>query len=116
MKTRHNGRQDGVLQRKAPGKNVVGGMAAAALIDAEAGRCVALRIKVDDQHLFADSGERSAEIDGGRGFADAALLIGHGQDARVPRRLDLDVAAGHNVIVERRPGDLLRLRRGPAVD
>ena len=51
-------------------------------LDAEAGRGVALRIEVDDQHVLADGGQRGAEIDRGRGLADAALLVGDGEDAR----------------------------------
>ena len=32
--------------------------------------------------MLADGGERGAEIDGGRGLADAAFLVGNGQHAR----------------------------------
>ena len=53
-----------------------------------------MRIEVDDQHVLADSGERGAEIYGGRGFPDAAFLIGHRQDAGVPYRLGPNFAAG----------------------
>ena len=51
-------------------------------IDAEAGRGVALRVEIDDQHVLADGGERRAEIDRGRGLADAALLVGEREHAR----------------------------------
>ena len=49
--------------------------------DADAGRGVALRVEVEDQHLLADGGQRGAEVDGGGGLADAALLVGDGKDA-----------------------------------
>ena len=62
-------------------------MITAAPIDAETRRGIALRIEIDDQNIFADRGERGAEIDGGRGLTDAALLIGDGKDARGPGRL-----------------------------
>ena len=48
------------------------------------GRGVALRIEIDDQDILADGGERGAEIDGGRRLADAALLVGDGEDAGRP--------------------------------
>ena len=35
-----------------------------------------MRIEIDDEHPFSDRGERGSEIDGGRGFADPAFLIG----------------------------------------
>ena len=51
-------------------------------VDAEAGRGVALRIEVDDEHPLADGGEGGGEVDRGRRLADAALLVGDGDDAR----------------------------------
>ncbi len=57
------------------------------MVDAETGRSIALRIEVDDQHALADRRQRRAEIDGGRGLADAALLVGEREDARAGRRL-----------------------------
>ncbi len=73
----HRGAQPGVAD-----EDVIGREPPAGAIDAEAGRGIALGIEVDDQHPLADRGERGAEIDGGRGLADAALLIGDGKDAR----------------------------------
>src|SRR5262249_59300357 len=55
--------------------------------DADAGRGVALRVEIEDQDPLADGSQCRAEVDGGGGFADAALLIGDGQDAQ----------AGHEV-------------------
>ena len=55
------------------------------MIDAEPGAGIALRIEVDDQHALADCRERCAEIDGGRGLADAAFLIGKGEHAGAAR-------------------------------
>ncbi len=79
MKTRHGRRDDGVAQRRFADQHVIGRIAPVAAIDAETGRGVALRIEIDDQDVFADGGERRAEIDGRRGLADAALLIGDGE-------------------------------------
>ena len=83
MQPRHRGRHDRFAQRRFADQHVVGRAAAAAAIDAETGRGVALRIEIDDQHALADRGERGAEIDRGRGLADAALLVGERQDARM---------------------------------
>ena len=102
IKPRDDGRQDRVVQSSASGKHIVGGKPAAALVDAEAGRGIALRVEVDDQHVLADSGERGAEIYGGRGFPDAAFLIGHRQDASVPYRLGPNFAAGQLLVFVRR--------------
>src|SRR5262249_20180246 len=56
-------------------------------IDAEAGRSVALRIEIDDEDALTDRGKRGAELDCGRGLADAALLVGDGDDPPRPGRL-----------------------------
>ena len=70
-------------QRRFADQDVIGRAVAAAAIDAEAGGGVALGIEIDDQHALADRGECGAEIDRGGGLADAALLIGERQDARM---------------------------------
>ena len=62
------------------GQHVEGRARRASGGNAEAGRGVALRIEIDHQHLLADRGERRAEIDGGRRLADAALLVGDGEN------------------------------------
>src|SRR5262249_33692200 len=56
-------------------------------VDAKAGRSIALGIEIDDQHALADRGEGRAEIDRGRRLADAALLVGERQNARMSGRL-----------------------------
>ena len=54
--------------------------------DAEPGRGVALRVEVDHQHPVPERRQRGAEVDRGRGLADAALLVGDGEDmGRGPR-------------------------------
>ena len=50
-------------------------------VDAEADRERALRVEVDQQHLAPVLGQRRTEVDGGRGLADATLLVGHRDDA-----------------------------------
>jgi hypothetical protein len=94
MQPWHSRRDDGVAQGRLAGQHVIGRVTPAAAIDAETGGRVALRIKIDDQHILADGGERRAEIDRGGGLADAALLIGHGENARRLRRLHLGSAIG----------------------
>ena len=51
-------------------------------IDPEAGRGVALRVEVDDQHALADRGQGGTEVDRGGGLADAAFLVGDRQHSR----------------------------------
>ncbi len=51
------------------------------MLDAEPGRGIALRVEVDDHDPVAVEGERHREVDGARGLADAALLVGHREDA-----------------------------------
>src|SRR6202043_289885 len=86
MQPRHRGRHHCVAQRRLPDQHIVGRAAAAAAIDAKTGRGIPLRIKIDDQHALADRRQRGAEIDRGGGLADAALLVGERQDARMAGR------------------------------
>ena len=74
-----------LAQRRFADQHVIGRAVAVAAVDAETGRGVALRIEIDDQHALADCGECGAEIDRGGGLADAALLVGKRQDARMGR-------------------------------
>src|SRR3984893_11661417 len=90
MQPRRRGRHECVTQRRLADQHVVGRAAAVAAVDTKTGGRVALRIEIDDQHILADGGQCRAEIDRGRGLADAALLVGQRQDARmVDRALDL---------------------------
>src|SRR4029077_5464874 len=56
-----------------------------ALIDAETGARIPLRVEVDDHHALADGRKRGAEIDRRGGLADAAFLIGESDHARASR-------------------------------
>ena len=47
----------------------------------DAAREVALRIDVDEQDALVRERQRRGEVDGGGGFADAALLVGDGDDS-----------------------------------
>jgi len=75
VQPRNRGFMDRVADRDLAGEDVVGRMAPALAVDPEAGRGIALRIEIDNQDVFADGRERGAEIDGGRGLADAPLLV-----------------------------------------
>ena len=85
VQPRHRRRQDRFAQPRLADQHVVGRALAVLAIDAEPGRCVALRIEIDDQHMLAGRGQRRAEVDGGGGLADAALLVGERDDARPDR-------------------------------
>ncbi len=60
---------------------MVGVRPALCVRDTETGRRIALRIKIENHHPTTDGSECGAEIDGRGRFADAALLIGNGDDA-----------------------------------
>ena len=47
---------------------------------ADAAGQVALRVDVDEQHAPIGEGERGRQVDGRGGLADAALLVGDGDD------------------------------------
>ena len=51
-------------------------------VDAEADRQGTLRVEVDEQHPAPVFGEGRAQVDGRRGLAHAALLVGHRDDPR----------------------------------
>ena len=81
---RHRGRHDDLRQSTLAHEGVIArGGAARLAVDAQARRRIALRIEIDQQDLLADGGERGAQIDGCRRFADAALLVGHHEHARI---------------------------------
>ena len=72
------GRLDAVLQRHLVHQHVVHRGLEAAVLDAEPGRGVALRVEVDDQRPLAELGETGTDVDRRRRLADATLLVGHG--------------------------------------
>ena len=63
-------------------------------IDAKTGAGIALRVEVNEKDAFAYRRQRGAEVDRGRGLADAAFLVCHCDNARRhrPRALQLAVA------------------------
>jgi hypothetical protein len=67
------------VHRSAVGEQVVDGAVIAVACDAEAAGAVGLRVAVDEDALQAFQCEGGAEIDRGRGLADATLLVGDGE-------------------------------------
>ena len=111
---RHGGRRDDLGERALADERVVARRAARLAIDAEAGRGVALRVEIDDEHAFADRGERGAEIDRRRRLADPALLVGENQDARRWASAGFwpeDSGGGRGVVGHERAFEALRTRR-----
>ena len=94
VQPRHRGLEDGVADVDLAGEHVVGRAVAALAVDAEPGRGIALRVEIDDQHMLADRRERGAEIDGGRGLADPALLVGEGEHPGDRGRVIMAAALG----------------------
>ena len=72
----------GFHQGRGASQNIIRRAIAICGGNAKTGRSVALGIEVEHHHALADSRQRRAEIDGGRGFANATLLIGNRNDAR----------------------------------
>ena len=61
---------------------LVAGQPPLVALDAEPGAGIALRVEVDDQCAMPGGGQCRRQVDRGRGFADAALLVGDREDAR----------------------------------
>ena len=74
----NSGLQDGSLAQQ----DVIDGCGPLLARYAKARRGIALRIKVEDQHALADSGQGGTKIDRRRCLADAALLVGDRQNAQ----------------------------------
>ena len=97
---RHRGRNDDVAQGLLADQHLVARGRPGAPIDAEPGRRVALGIEIQDQHALADRGQRGAEVDGGGGLADAALLVRHGENARTRRAVGLANEVGSVSVID----------------
>ena len=76
----HRGGLHAVLDREVVEDHVVHRAVQVPDVDAEAGAGVALRVEVDDEHPVAEVGQAGPEVHGRGGLADAALLVGDGQD------------------------------------
>ncbi len=63
--------------------------------NAETGAGIALRIEIDDQHRLADRRQRRTEIDGGRGLADPALLVGDRENPGAGRARERQIMLRH---------------------
>ncbi len=78
---RHGGRHARLGERRLAAQDIEGRDFTVPVVDAEPGAGIALRVEVDDEQALADGRERRAEIDGGGGLANAALLVGQREDA-----------------------------------
>jgi len=56
-------------------QRVINVMRQSGLLDAESGRGISLRIRIDDQNAPTEQRERCAEIYGSRALSDTAFLI-----------------------------------------
>ena len=61
-------------------QDIVDAVDVGVVLDAQSGGGVALRIDVDDQHVQAGGRQGGGDVDGRRGLAHAALLVGDGED------------------------------------
>ena len=86
VETRHRRLDRGLRERSFADQHVIGRNRVRVALDAEAGRGVALRIDVDDQHRLVDRRERRAEVDRRRGLPHPALLVGDRKDPRSLRK------------------------------
>ena len=78
----NGGMQAGLGERSAHHDDVVDAGLDATPIDSKTGRGVGLGIDVDQEHLPAHLGERSAHADGRGGLSNTALLVGDRENAR----------------------------------
>jgi hypothetical protein len=85
VQVRDHSRQGGIADCSFTGEHVIGRKAPVAPVDSEPGRRIALWIAINDQNGLAGCREGGPEIDGGRRFSNAALLVGDGQDPSHPR-------------------------------
>lgn len=69
-------------ERHALDERVVRRGHAPAVLDAQGGAGVALRVEVDDEDPLAELGQRRRDVDGGGRLPDPALLVGDHEDPR----------------------------------
>ena len=69
-----------LVERRQAEQKFVGAGRALGPRDAQTGRGISLRVEIYQQNLLAHGGQRRGEIDGGRGLADAALLVSDRED------------------------------------
>jgi hypothetical protein len=74
------GRQDGLIRWGIADQDLIYRVSIVVSLKAEAGGCVGLWVAVNQQDLEALDCQAGREIDGGGGFANAALLIDHAQN------------------------------------
>jgi hypothetical protein len=101
---RHRGGEHRLVELGFAEQQIVAGDLPGLAADAEAGAGIALRVEVDDEHPMPGRGKRRREVDRRRGLADAALLVGDGDDARPPH---------HQRPRQLGPGDRRHRRRTP---
>ncbi len=70
-----------LVDRGAFQQDVVDAGIEGALVDPRAHGGIALGIEVDHQHPASEPSQSGRQVDGGRGLADAALLVGDAEDA-----------------------------------
>ena len=75
MKARHGGFANRRLQACLAKQNINAGRGARGAVNTQAGRGIALRVKVVQQNRLTNGGQRRAEIDCRGGFADPALRL-----------------------------------------
>ena len=104
------GRDDGTFELGLAEDQLIAGQRPRLALDAKAGAGVALRVEIDDENAVPRRCQCGRQIDGGRGLADAALLIGDGDDPSAAQdrngaRLNLSRGEAHGLPVasEERP-------------
>src|SRR5258708_20255416 len=76
VERRNAGREDHVAQRGIADQRVVDRLLHGTRRETDAARGVALRIEIDEQRRALGGGETGRKINGRRGLAAAALLVG----------------------------------------
>jgi hypothetical protein len=77
---RHRGLHGGLANGRILGQKIVGRDPTILAIDTKPGTGVALRVNIDNQDFLTNCRECGGQIDGGGRLADAAFLVGDGDD------------------------------------
>ena len=100
VQARHLRMHHRVIDPRLAQQDVIAGEDALAVGNAQAGRGVALRIEVDQQHLQPRGRQRRGKIDGAGGLAHPALLVrDRNADHRAPTRSRITIDESVDVML-----------------
>ena len=93
-----HGRTDGLIDWSSINQAIVEVWLIRVQLDTKTARGVALRIRIDHQRSLLGDGQGGSEVDSGRCFSNAALLVGYRDDPA--QNLALSPGKGRNLVME----------------